>query len=77
MSFSHTYKTLSQEPREVDIENDFSSSSLSSNESQDSLDIVLLNIGNKTRKKRKLKRKEREVRMRIDGFETTESYEVI
>lgn len=78
---SHTiavvdYKILSQqEPREVDIENDFSLS-LSSDGSQhsiDSLDGVLINIGNKRRKKRKLRKK---VRMRLDGFDATESYEV-
>jgi hypothetical protein len=75
----HTTKTVSyyelsqQEPRDVDIENDFSSSL--SSESQDSLDVVLINIGNKQRKKRKLRRKDRKVRMRLDGFES-ESYEV-
>lgn len=76
----HTTKTVSyyelsqQEPppRDVDIENDFSQSL--SSESQDSLDAVLINIGNKQRKKRKLRRKDRKVRMRLDGFE---SYEVI
>lgn len=71
------YKRLSQqEPREVDIENDFSLS-LSSDESQDSLDKALIKIGSKQRKKRKRKRKDRDIRMRLDGFDTgTESYEV-
>lgn len=77
MSTTTDYKILSQEPREVDIENDFSSSLSSDGSPYDSLDRALINIGNKPRKKRKLKRKERNIRMRLDGFDNaTESYEV-
>lgn len=70
------YKILSQqEPRDVDIENDFSSS-LSSDGSQDSLGVVLINIDSKKRTKRKFRRKDRKVRMRLNGLDVTESYEV-
>lgn len=77
-----SYKILSQQepPREVDIENNDFSSSLSSDGSQDSLDLVLINIGGaqqKQRIKRKLRRKDHNARMRLDGFDTTvDSYEV-
>jgi hypothetical protein len=70
-----TYKILSQDPiLDDENENDFS---LSSDGSQDSLDLVLINIGNKKRKKR-LKRNYRRASnmVRINGFDTNESYEV-
>lgn len=73
-----SYKILSQEPpREVDIEHNDFSSALSSDGSQDSLDLVLINIGGKQRIKRKLRRKDHNARMRLDGFDgAVDSYEV-
>lgn len=74
-----SYEILSQQepPREVDIENNDFSSSLSSDGSQDSLDLVLINIGGKQRTKRKLRRKDHNARMRLDGFDSAvDSYEV-
>lgn len=80
-----SYKILSQHepPREVDIENNDFSSTLSSDESQDSLDLVLINIDSKKhqqhkqRIKKKLRRKDHNARMRLDGFDAAvDSYEV-
>jgi len=69
---STSYKILSQELDEN--ENDFSSS-LSSDESEESLELALNKIGNSPRRPR---RKKRRIKMvRIDGFDTAaESYEV-
>lgn len=69
-----SYKILSQQPIVDENENDFSSS-LSSDGSNDSLDLVLIEIGNK--RKRKTKRKRMRIG-RIDGFDGAggESYQV-
>lgn len=69
-----SYKILSQEPQINENENDFSSS-LSSDESEDSLDLALNKIRNSHRRPR---RKRKRIKMvRIDGFDVAaESYEV-
>lgn len=69
-----SYKILSQEPQVDENENDFSSS-LSSDESEDSLDLALNKIRNSPRRSR---RKRKRIKMvRIDGFDAAaESYEV-
>lgn len=71
-----SYKILSQEPQvDEKNENDFSSA-LSSDESEDSLDLVLNKIKNQ-RPKRKIRRKKYNPMARIDGFDAyAESYEV-
>lgn len=76
-----SYKILSQEQPLVDEknENEFSSS-WSSDESEDSLDLVLNKI-NSQRPKRKFRRKQQQQHLinmaRIDGFDAAaESYEV-
>ncbi|KAL7019319.1 hypothetical protein ACKWTF_011082 [Chironomus riparius] len=68
-----SYKILSQEPQVDENENDFSSS-LSSDESEDSLDLALNKIRNSPRRSR---RKRKRIKMvRIDGFDAAaESYE--
>lgn len=77
MSNTINYEKLSQqEPLVNDIKSNFSLS-LSSDGSQDSLDIVFLNLENKPRRKRKLRKKDRPIRMMLDGFDNAaESYEV-
>jgi hypothetical protein len=72
-----SYKILSQELSADENENEFSSPLSSDGTDQDSLDLVLLEIGNKqhkqtVRKKRKHRTSKR-MMGRIDGFE---SYEV-
>jgi hypothetical protein len=74
-----SYKILSQEGIEVDEnENDFSSSE-SSNESQESLDLILISTGKNKLPKRKKLRDYKNTRMgRIDRFDHVgaDSYQV-
>lgn len=75
MSQSTSYKVLSQAELRDETENEQISLPETSDEetsSQDSLDLVLLEIGNK----RKLRRKRRRHKMGMSSFEGAESYEV-
>ena len=83
MSQSRSYKLLSQSETGNEAANpqisrfDTSDECASSASSQDSLDLVLLEIGTGERPKRKVRRKRRRKMGRIQNFEGAESYEVI
>lgn len=70
-----TYKLLSQDANEENQQVSLSDTSNESASSQDSLDLVLLEIGAGKRPKRKVRRK-RKRKMGIQNFEGAESYEV-